>query len=428
MASRAYENSMTLSGLFSGSGGAFETPRSLYIHIPLCSSRCAYCDFHSLPCAKVPAAQRAAYTEILLRRVETLCAAIQAPVETVYIGGGTPTALEDSDFRRIVGGIGAMFGHSLREWTVEANPESLSPTKLEIMVESGVTRLSIGIQSMDEGELELLRAMQLAAGSGLALSADLITALPVNKVDSKRSFAAHLPLRDGVGILAGKGFGHISIYDLVVEEGTAIHRRLDEGELIHVDEDRAFDERREAESFLDSLGYGRYEVSNYALPGRECVHNRAYWSMDSYLGIGSGAVSTLIVADGARADSLGASGALALRIEEGKNLASFLRDPDEDVALSWIDRQDSVFELVMMSLRCSDGLDEKRFRSRFGLEARDMLQSTIRKYGEHFSGIGGRLCLDNSGLDVLNMILVDAMDEMELSCLSGSHRALLPQE
>ena len=290
---------MTLAGLLSGSGGTFEAPRSLYIHVPFCSSRCSYCDFHSFPCARVPPLMRASYVEKLLERTKILCEAASAPVETIYVGGGTPTVLEDEVFGRLLGGLGDMFGSSVREWTVEANPESLTSAKLELLVSHGVTRLSMGIQSMDEGELEILgrrakvadnrRAVALASQSGLALSADLITAIPTA---SDGVFYARSTLSDSVKLLLENGFGHVSIYDLVVEEGTTIKKRLETGEILPADEDRAFDERKEAEQLLSRLGYARYEVSNYAKSGRECLHNAAYWSMNSYLGIGSGAVST----------------------------------------------------------------------------------------------------------------------------------------
>jgi len=421
---------MNLAGLFSGSGGAFEPPRSLYIHIPFCSSRCAYCDFHSFPCARTSPAERSAYVRTLPDRAKTLCEALGASIETIYVGGGTPTILDDADFGGLLSGLAGLFGAGIREWTVEANPESLSPAKMDMMVSRGVTRLSVGIQSMDDGELEILgrearsrdnrRALDLAAGSGLALSADLIAGIPRPGAaggtrDSGRYGIAAGPsaLAESVEFLAGSGVGHISIYDLVVEEGTIIQKRLEGGTLSPADEELSFGERVEAEAFLRARGYRRYEVSNYALPGRECLHNKAYWSMNSYLGIGSGAVSTLNLARGSDSLPLAAAGAMALRIEEGKDLPRYLLDADEAAGLSWINRKDSAFEMVMMSLRCADGLDEARFLKRFGLDAKEVLAATVGKWKGRFAEGGGRLKLDGAGLDILNRILVDAMTEME---------------
>lgn len=374
------------------------------------------------------------YIDAALARAESLCGSIEVSPETIYIGGGTPTVLGDALFGRLLGGLRALSGSGLREWTIEANPESLSPAKLDMMVSSGVTRLSIGIQSMDEEALGILgrgakaednrRAVALAAGSGLELSADLIAALPLTRLGSERAKGSLAPrsqagarkktsLADSAEFLASQGFGHISIYDLVVEEGTRIQRRLEAGELLPAEEDGAFDERKEAEKILDSLGYKRYEVSNYCLPGRESLHNGCYWAMNSYLGLGCGAVSTLIVADSERVNRLGAGGGAAMRFEEGRDLASYIENPDGSGVLSWISRGDSAFEMVMMALRTSLGLDERRFRSRFGLEASRILSRTIQTWGGHFSDAHGRLSLDGSGLDILNRILVDALDEME---------------
>ncbi|MHB9151021.1 MAG: coproporphyrinogen-III oxidase family protein [Spirochaetales bacterium] len=411
---------MNLAARLSESLGAFETPRSLYIHIPFCSSRCAYCDFHSFSASTIADAAMSSYIDVLLARAESLCGSMVAFPETIYIGGGTPTVLGDALFRRLLEGLRALFSFGLREWTLEANPESLTPTKIDMMVSNKVTRLSIGIQSMDEEALGILgrgakvadnrRAVALAAGSGLELSADLIAALPVPKPGAGRR---KYSLPDSAEYLAGEGFGHLSIYDLVVEEGTRIKRRLEAGELVSADEDSAFEERKEAENILEDLGYKRYEVSNYCLPGRESLHNGCYWAMNSYLGIGSGAVSTLIVADPEKANRLGAGGGAAMRFEEGRDLASYIENPDGSGALSWISRGDSAFEMVMMALRTSRGLDERRFRSRFGLEASRLLSRTIKTWSGHFSEGEGRLSLDGSGLDILNRILVDALGEME---------------
>lgn len=440
---------MTLPGLFQEAGGCFEPPRSIYVHIPFCSSRCAYCDFHSFPCAGIPLETRASYVSALLGRAGKLGRTLPAPVETLYVGGGTPTTLDDGVFDALIKGMRILFGDALREWTVEANPESLNPDKIAVMAESGVTRLSLGIQSLDDDELELLgrgarradnlKAIGLVAGSGLDLSADLITAIPRLTEDStprpkgcrgergEGPPTARFSLLDSIGLLADRGFGHISLYDLVVEEGTVISGRLERGELLLPDEDEAYEERKRAEELLKKLGYRRYEVSNFAMPGKECLHNEAYWSMNSYLGVGSGAVSTLIASDkpaarsanmaarsaGGTALSREAGGAAALRVEEGRDLDSYLSDPDGAASFSWIGAKDSAFEMVMMGLRTSEGLDEGRFESRFGSSASALMAGTIRKWRDRFSEEGGRLKLDDGGLDLLNRILVDAMDEMD---------------
>lgn len=416
---------MTFADVFSGEGAAFEAPRSLYIHIPFCASRCAYCDFHSFPRERHSLELRAAYVAKLLARVKKASTGMTESFETVYVGGGTPTALDDAVFASLIGGLRSIIGKSVREWTVEANPESLSPSKLGTMVDNGVTRISIGIQSMADGELQILgrgarsadnrRAVALASSTGLAVSADLITALPhADMRETGRHASESSPsLSETVEFLAACRVEHISIYDLVVEEGTLIKRRLDEGAILPADDDAAFEERIAAEKSLKRLGFGRYEVSNYAKPGRECLHNMAYWSMKSYMGIGSGAVSTFIVDSAAQAIKAEGTRNRALRAEEGKNLAAWLDDPDDAAMFSWINRKDSAFEMIMMGLRCSIGLDENRFASRFGLAAADVLAGTMLRWSERFSRSEGHIRLDGRGLDLLNRILVDALGEMD---------------
>jgi len=426
--------------------GAFEPARALYLHVPFCSTRCAYCDFHSFGACATSPAQRAAYASALVARAGELAEAFSDRIDTVFIGGGTPTTLEDDAFGALLKGVAAICasrGHSAPiEWSVEANPESLTPAKLAMMADAGVTRLSVGIQSMDDAELSILgraarradnlRALSLAAGSGLAVSADLMTALPRRPLAVS---ALALPALAGgasgaeagllertARLLAESGVGHLSIYDLVVEEGTRMADFLARGELVPADEESAFQERAAAEIALGNLGFQRYEVSNYALPGRECRHNQAYWSMRSYLGAGSGAVSTLIAADSSAASGFGSGCGRSLRIEEGRDLGAWLENPDGAAAMNWISAKDSAFEMIMMGLRTSRGLDLRRFNARFGdcfahahpgRSSPPFLAPAIDRWKGRFAESDGFLRLDGQGLDLLNPILVDVLSAMD---------------
>jgi oxygen-independent coproporphyrinogen-3 oxidase len=437
---------LTFADLRRRSAGAFEPARALYLHVPFCSTRCAYCDFHSFGACATSPAQRAAYAAALVARTRELSAAFSDRIDTVFMGGGTPTALEDDAFGVLLKGVAAICAAGGRsaplEWSVEANPESLTPAKLAMMADAGVTRLSVGIQSMDDDELRILgraarradnlRALSLAAGSGLAVSADLMTALP-RRPSAVQALAAPAlaaparraeagPLERTARLLAEGGVGHLSIYDLVVEEGTRMADSLARGELVPADEETAFRERAAAEAALGGLGFQRYEVSNYALPGRECRHNQAYWSMRSYLGAGSGAVSTLIVADASAAKGLGSEGGRSLRIEEGRDLGAWSADPDGAAALNWISAKDSAFEMIMMGLRTSRGLDLGRFGARFGdfidpgrpgRVAPTFLAPAIGRWKDRFAESDGFLRLDGRGLDLLNPILVDVLSAMD---------------
>jgi oxygen-independent coproporphyrinogen-3 oxidase len=407
---------MTLPEL-AGRSDLFEAPESLYIHIPFCSSRCGYCDFHSFAGGRGDR-EGGAYVQALLSRAEALKKRQAKPLKTLYIGGGTPTALPQDAFRRLLEGLFQLFGSSLNEWTVEANPESLSQEKLAAMIDAGVNRLSIGIQSMEERELEILgrnarrvdneKALALARRSGMDLSADLIAGVPGQT--EKTLVASLLALLDS-------GVDHVSLYDLSIEAGTALEKKLRQGFLLLPEEDRSYEARKAAEGVLKAAGYSRYEVSNFCRPGKESRHNSAYWAMVSYVGIGSGAVSSLMVTEDADPSSIkalagdGSTGFPAcLRIEGGRDLSAYSSDPDAAASLAWIDERDSAFELVMMGLRTSRGVELRRFKRRFGKDLLAFLAPVLEKWKNRTISGDEFLRLDDEGLDLLNPILLDVLD------------------
>lgn len=427
-----------------GRAELFEVPRALYIHIPFCTSRCAYCDFHSFALGRCAGGIQnwneyaQAYVAVLLRRAAALKACLAEPLKTLYIGGGTPTLLPDEHFSALVGRLSDLFGASLEEWTVEANPESLSGEKIALMAAGGVNRLSIGIQSMDDGELETLgrrarltdneKALSLARGSGMKVSADLIAGIPGQRSGT---------LESSVRSVLDAGVDHVSVYDLSIEKGTELERKLRQGALRLPDEDSAYEARKKAEGLLEAAGCLRYEVSNFSPPGAESLHNAAYWSMNSYIGIGSGAVSSLMVsedADSALARGLGSNGddgsaagtagavgsaagaagpaenAACLRIEESRELDAYLVDPDASMSQSWIGSKDSAFELVMMGLRTRLGVDRRRFARRFGRGLDSHIAPVLEKWKDRFIEDEKYLRLDDRGLDLLNPLLLDILE------------------
>lgn len=403
----------TLREIVERSPECFETPKALYIHIPFCRTRCSYCDFHSFDLSCLNPGLSASYTEALKSRLASLGKDMFSDIETIYIGGGTPTSLSDAEFASLVHSLGGLGTKKLREWTVEANPESLSPEKIRILQDSGVTRISLGIQSLDEGELALLgrrgttdqckRALHLAQKSGLAVSADLISGLPI-RAEGGKSFLA-----ESTRFLIAEGIPHISVYDLTLEEGTLLAARIASGELRAMDEDAAFEERKAVENLLKSAGYMRYEVSNFALAGAMSRHNSIYWEMRSYLGLGSGAVSTLVSSERAIREGLPAG----LRISETKDLDTFRSRPDEGMELEVLSARTSAFETIMMGLRTARGVDSGRFEGRFGLSPEALFPATIKKWHSHFTCGEDFISLDDEGMDILNSILVDIGTEID---------------
>jgi len=416
-------------------GPGLAPPESLYIHVPVCRSKCAYCDFFSAPAASMSESFIDDLVEATIARAASLAERFEsAGFKTVYIGGGTPTALGTAAFDRLLEGV-ARLAPSPLEWTVEANPESLDPARVGIMLERGVTRVSIGAQSMDGAALELLgrphdwadalRAARLAASSGMELSVDLIAGIPSRREDGKGGSRSAATCREASSLviaaeeLIQAGARHLSVYDLTLEDGTPLAEAAKE--LRFPGEDESFEERSALESTVEQAGFRRYEVSNYAPPGLECRHNLAYWRMDSYVGAGPGAVSTL-VARGSRASRPGSDGS-SLRIEESRRLATYAGAAAGEATETVIAPREAAFETMMMAFRTRFGLDLDRFESRFGLDAEKLIGGTLASWkgmislGEPWPGEekSSGPALDGRGLDILNRFLGDCLEELEAS-------------
>jgi oxygen-independent coproporphyrinogen-3 oxidase len=277
-------------------------------------------------------------------------------VPTVFIGGGTPSLLPPELLRGFLEGLRGRIG-SPSEFSIEVNPESLSRDFLQVLRQSDVNRISMGVQTYDRSLLEWLgrpagpeaifRADELLAGEWTGrVSRDLLAALPGGGTRLSG---------DAARALAGDP-GHLSVYELTVESGTPL-AESPESLLMLPDEDAAAAEWESVTALIGDSGYRRYEVSNFARPGEECRHNLGYWRMDPYLGVGPGAVSTLP-----------SENAAALRKEECADLHRWLSDPAGSASVSEITVPELALEHFMMALRTSGGLSTERFREVFGVD------------------------------------------------------------
>ena len=267
---------------------------ALYLHIPFCQSKCAYCDFDSVAASSLDDARaaQACYLDRLTNRVDAFgTAGLLDGVRTVYIGGGTPSLL---GMRLVELVRSVMQWCAPEEFTCEANPESFTSSLALQLARAGVTRISLGVQSLQEEELkavgrihsasQALEAICYAKDAGLDVSCDLMCGLPLQTQDSwTKSVAA----------LIEAGPCHVSIYPLTVEDGTPLALKVDSGRLVLPDEDEQADEMELARRFLVEAGFAPYEVASYALPGHACRHNIAYWTGIEYLGLGRSAASML---------------------------------------------------------------------------------------------------------------------------------------
>ncbi len=257
-------------------GGAL--PKGLYLHVPFCFHKCHYCDFYSFVDSQ---GRQPAYTERLLEEIEASQAYLEPPLETIFIGGGTPTLLEPRLLGRVLEELSPLHA---AEVTVEANPETVTGPLLEVLVAGGVNRISMGAQSFHPGHLRMLerhhdpasvrRSVELARAAGIDnINLDLIFAIPGQVLGEWLSdLEAALALQPE----------HLSCYGLTYEPNTPLTARLRSGAVARVDEDV------EAEMYVATLdrladaGFEHYEISNWARPGRRCRHNMLYWTNQAW--------------------------------------------------------------------------------------------------------------------------------------------------
>jgi len=266
------------------------TPRALYIHIPFCTNKCFYCDFNSYVVEGQPVD---AYLDALEREMEQTVQAL--PPETirkVFVGGGTPTVLNPVQMKRFLDSVSRHFPVARdAEFTMEANPGTTDPAKLEAMLAGGVNRISFGAQSFDNELLkaigriheadDVIRSIGNAREAGFTnLSIDLMFGLP-------RQTLKHLA--DSVTTALQLDLPHYSLYSLKVEENTLFHRLYERGELPLPEEDLEVEMYQHLRDRLGAAGYAQYEISNFAKPGRESRHNSTYWHNEPYYGLGAGA-------------------------------------------------------------------------------------------------------------------------------------------
>jgi len=272
-----------------GTGLFLDELPGLYIHIPFCVRKCAYCGFYSVTDRSLIPDYLAA-----LRREMALYREWAASFDTLYIGGGTPSVLPTEELEELITGIHGTFAISIdAEITVETNPADIDSGLLTALCHAGVNRLNIGIQSFDDGILAFLgrrhdqeqavAAVKAARSAGIEnIGIDLIYGIPGQDVDAWLA-----TLRKAVALNPD----HLSCYQLTLEEGTPLAKQFRRGEVVLPDDSLQADFFCNTSDFLEDNGYVHYEISNFARPGRESRHNRKYWNHAPYLGLGPAAHS-----------------------------------------------------------------------------------------------------------------------------------------
>jgi oxygen-independent coproporphyrinogen III oxidase len=394
---------------------------SLYLHIPFCDHRCAYCDFNAYAGleALIPA-----YVDALTAEVRFWGERLNArPVPTVFFGGGTPSLLPLPLLARVIANIRSSFAvDSDAEWTLEANPGTVDQTYFHGLRSLGINRVSLGVQSFDDGELKRLDRIHDAATALAAfdaartagfdnLSLDLIYGL------ERQSLAGWQRNVEQAIALSPE---HLSLYALTIEEGTPLAHHVSKGEASEPDADLQADMYELAQDRLATSGYAQYEISNWAKPGRECRHNLVYWRDGEWLGLGAGAHSHI---DDVRFAVMNSPAGYVRRVTapspnpSPKGDGNLSSDPNMGAAqptqaavsplplreggpgglgLSWLAfsepqaRPMAMADAAIMSLRLSEGLSLTQFESRFGVRFEDV-------YGEELAYLTGIGMIERTG-------------------------------
>jgi len=345
-------------------------PVSLYIHIPFCAAFCDYCDFYSVLTDSYNGAFPDTFINALIADVKYQLDFFGVKkISTIYIGGGTPSVL-GKHIAPLLDALKSFPGFSPVEFTVEANPETADEEFLETCLEGGVNRLSLGVQSFHEasrlavsriGDARLLEK-RIALCSNYfpgTLSADLITGLPYQN--------EKVVLEDIKRLLAFEPV-HVSLYSLCLESKTPLAQKVKTKTVSLVDRDEADSLWLSGRDALLKKGYHHYEVSNFALNGKRCLHNTFYWQMRGWLGAGPSASGTLI-------DEEAGSGK---RFTFADNIESYIKEPSVHAAFcEELDRHALMRESLLMGLRCAEGPDAQLFKARFGCNIEDCIGRTL---------------------------------------------------
>lgn len=372
-------------------------PLGLYIHVPFCETKCGYCDFYS-----VPLGDRATtpVVDATLRELADRTQTTPEPIRTIFVGGGTPTLLPPADLQRLMDALATIAReHAVEEFTVEANPATVDEPKARLLVEHGVTRVSMGAQSFFPAELAALERLHspqdipasvetLRRCGVRQVNLDLIFGIPGQSLDSwRQSLARAIELAPD----------HIACYGLTYEPATRLTAQLHHRLVTPCDEDLEADMFNATVDVLGAAGYRQYEISNFAKAGCECRHNLLYWRNQPYIGAGPSAAGCL-------------SGR---RYKNVPDIAAYVRRMGEsghaEAESETLTREMIALELVMMQMRLCDGLSVSDFRQRVGVDPRHQYAASLGRLVQQgwVTATCHRIALTRAGMLVANRVMAE---------------------
>ncbi|MGC9330292.1 MAG: radical SAM family heme chaperone HemW [Bacteroidales bacterium] len=333
----------------------------IYIHIPFCRRKCAYCDFYSVALLN----KEPAFINALAREITSK--ANKQPIETIYFGGGTPSVLSKTSIERI---LNAIYKHyriaDVPEITLEANPDDITSEKAKFWLDTGINRLSIGVQSLDDDALKFLgrrhnaktslKSIEIAQNAGFQnISADLIYNLPGLSLQGWKKC---------ISTLLQTGIKHLSAYQLGVEKGTLLYRRFKNGDFTMTDDEAAYTQFMSLYEITEKHGFPWYEISNFAQEGFKSRHNSSYWNGDHYFGFGPGAHAY----DGKK------------RRWNIPDLNAYIKNPITHYETEILSPKDNINDYLITHLRTREGINLKFMERHFNAFDIDGLKQKMEIY------------------------------------------------
>lgn len=370
----------------------------IYIHIPFCKSRCSYCDFNTYANRDELIDK---YFDALLKEIERYSKRIknEYSIKSIYIGGGTPSYVDSEYIERLMLSLKQFKLTKNCEITIECNPESLSEDKIERYKDCGINRFSLGIQCLDNDVLKTMSRIHNADQAVNAInnlkkhginniSADLIIGFPGQSIEA---------VEKSINMLIALEIQHLSVYSLKVEENTLLRRMIDEKKVEVLDDSIDRDMYHMSTQILESHGYMQYEISNFAIVGKESKHNMGYWLHTPYIGFGAGAFSYF---DNNRFSNITDPQEYIDKVSNGEKII-------ENIEI--INKEELIKEYMILRLRLIKGLNTDDFENKFNMNIYDI-------YGKEIEGLINRglikekdkeISLTTLGLDLANQVFVE---------------------
>ena len=364
----------------------------LYIHIPFCKSKCYYCDFCSTSSTK----QVDEYLDALICENNNIYYRLNDyVVKSIFIGGGTPTLIDNLKFNSAISNIISKYNLDIKEFTVEANPDTITEEKLKSLVELGVNRISIGVQTLNDNILKILNRVH---DSSDAINAVKLAKKYINNVSIDMMIGLPNQTYEDIEYLiktfSKLGVEHISCYTLQLEDKTVLKKKVDNKEVLLPSDDETAKMYDFSYRILKEEGYSRYEISNFAKNNKYSKHNYGYWTRANYLGIG---VSSHSLIDN-------------YRFSNTNNLVKYING-SEYQNIEKLNITDQILEEIMLNFRTAKGLNIKQFNEKYQINFKNKYQKQLNKLKDYLDIKDDYVSIKEDYFEISNSIIVEFIED-----------------